>query len=103
MQISNIKGNYFQLGLPESDIGVISVYRYHVEQLRKVVKEGIEVNTVDQYQGRDKSVIVLSFVWTGEVKNRRSELLADCRRINVAITRAKHKLVLVGCQKSLSR
>ncbi|KAL3995621.1 AAA domain family protein [Acanthocheilonema viteae] len=93
---------FVKLGLPESDLGVISIYRYHVEQLRRTVQAGIEVNTVDQYQGRDKSVIVLSFVWTSEAKNRKSELLADCRRINVAITRAQHKLILVGCQKSLS-
>uniref|UniRef100_A0A5S6PM42 DNA replication ATP-dependent helicase/nuclease n=1 Tax=Brugia malayi TaxID=6279 RepID=A0A5S6PM42_BRUMA len=92
-----------QQGLSESDLGVISIYRYHVEQLRRIVQAGIEVNTVDQYQGRDKSIIILSFVWTGEAENRKSELLADCRRINVAITRAKHKLIMVGCQKSLSR
>uniref|UniRef100_A0A158Q8K4 DNA helicase n=1 Tax=Elaeophora elaphi TaxID=1147741 RepID=A0A158Q8K4_9BILA len=93
---------FVELGLSESDLGVISVYRRHVELLRRTVQTGIEVNTVDQYQGRDKSVIVLSFVWTGEAENRRSELLDDCRRINVAITRAKHKLILVGCRKSLS-
>ncbi|CAG9529788.1 unnamed protein product [Cercopithifilaria johnstoni] len=93
---------FVKLGLPESDLGVISIYRYHVEQLRRTIQAGVEVDTVDQYQGRDKSVIVLSFVWTGEAENRKSELLADCRRINVAITRAKHKLILVGCQKSLS-
>uniref|UniRef100_A0AAF5PYN7 DNA replication ATP-dependent helicase/nuclease n=1 Tax=Wuchereria bancrofti TaxID=6293 RepID=A0AAF5PYN7_WUCBA len=92
-----------QQGLSENDLGVVSIYRYHVEQLRRIVQAGIEVNTVDQYQGRDKSIIILSFVWTDEAENRKSELLADCRRINVAITRAKHKLILVGCQKSLSR
>ncbi|VIO94910.1 Uncharacterized protein BM_BM4062 [Brugia malayi] len=94
---------FVKQGLSESDLGVISIYRYHVEQLRRIVQAGIEVNTVDQYQGRDKSIIILSFVWTGEAENRKSELLADCRRINVAITRAKHKLIMVGCQKSLSR
>uniref|UniRef100_A0A1I7VFT6 DNA replication ATP-dependent helicase/nuclease n=1 Tax=Loa loa TaxID=7209 RepID=A0A1I7VFT6_LOALO len=93
---------FVKLGLPKSDLGIICVYRYHVEQLRHIVQAGVEVNTVDQYQGRDKSVIVLSFVWAGEAENRKSELLADCRRINVAVTRAKHKLILVGCQKSLS-
>ncbi|KAK6104823.1 AAA domain family protein [Brugia pahangi] len=93
---------FVKQGLSESDLGIISIYRYHVEQLRRIVQAGIEVNTVDQYQGRDKSIIILSFVWTGEAENRKSELLADCRRINVAITRAKHKLIMVGCQKSLS-
>ncbi|VDO57674.1 unnamed protein product [Onchocerca flexuosa] len=94
---------FIKLGLSVNDLGVISVYRYHAERLRRIVQAGIEVNTVDQYQGRDKPIIVLSFVWTGETENRKSELLADCRRINVAITRAKYKLILVGCQKSLSR
>nr|CRZ22539.1 BMA-DNA-2 [Brugia malayi] len=90
---------FVKQGLSESDLGVISIYRYHVEQLRRIVQAGIEVNTVDQYQGRDKSIIILSFVWTGEAENRKSELLADCRRINVAITRAKHKLIM--CHFSL--
>ncbi|MCP9263942.1 BMA-DNA-2 [Dirofilaria immitis] len=75
---------FIKLGLSESDLGVISVYRYHVERLRRIVQAGIE------------------FCVDREAENRKSELLADCRRINVAITRAKHKLILIGCQKSLS-
>ncbi|VDO97519.1 unnamed protein product [Heligmosomoides polygyrus] len=58
------------------------------------------VNSVDQFQGRDKSVIVWSLVWT-QTSGRRCELLRDQRRVNVALTRAKHKLVLVGCAESM--
>ncbi|VDM97132.1 unnamed protein product [Thelazia callipaeda] len=94
---------FISLGLKECDLGVISFYRYHAERLSQKVGANIEVNTVDQYQGKDKSVIVLSFVWTKEKKNQRSDLLADFRRVNVAITRAKHKLIMIGCRKSLSR
>ncbi|VDM45523.1 unnamed protein product [Toxocara canis] len=61
----------------------------------------IRVNTVDQYQGRDKRVIIVSLVWTERDGARRSELLSDARRVNVAITRAKHKLILVGCKQSM--
>lgn len=63
----------------------------------------LKVNTVDQYQGRDKRIVIVSLVWTKLDGVRRSELLSDARRINVAITRAKHKLILVGCRQSMMR
>lgn len=94
---------FLKLGVCGGDIGVISVYRYHADLLRRVVSEEIEVNTVDQYQGRDKRVVIVSLVWTEGTKSKKSELLSDARRINVAITRAKHKLVLVGCKSSMKR
>ncbi|ETN76998.1 hypothetical protein NECAME_00524 [Necator americanus] len=65
-----------------------------------VVARFLEVSSVDQYQGRDKSVIIWSLVWTN-TSGRRCELLQDRRRVNVALTRAKHKLVLVGCAQSM--
>lgn len=49
-----------QLGINTQTIGVIAPYRVQVHLLRKVVPSDIEVNTVDQYQGRDKSVIIYS-------------------------------------------
>ena len=86
----------------KDDIGVIALYRQQVSLIRQVLDQHgcgrrnfVEVNTVDQYQGRDKSLIIVSFVRTGEQKSV-SEILKDKRRLNVAITRAKHKLILVG-------
>uniref|UniRef100_A0A8C4M878 DNA replication ATP-dependent helicase/nuclease n=1 Tax=Equus asinus asinus TaxID=83772 RepID=A0A8C4M878_EQUAS len=62
----------------------------------------VEVNTVDKYQGRDKSIILVSFVRSSK-DGTVGELLKDWRRLNVAITRAKHKLILLGCVPSLNR
>ncbi|KAH3729877.1 hypothetical protein DPMN_055855, partial [Dreissena polymorpha] len=57
----------------------------------------VEVNTVDQYQGRDKDIIIISFVMSSSCeKEKPGELLKDVRRLNVAVTRARYKLILVG-------
>jgi len=60
----------------------------------------IETLTVDKYQGRDKPCVILSLVRSNAQGNA-GRLLSDWQRINVALTRAKHKLVLVGCAESL--
>ncbi|XP_067637640.1 DNA replication ATP-dependent helicase/nuclease DNA2 [Eurosta solidaginis] len=104
-------------GCAAERIGVIAPYRAQVELLRKCIIqlethhknelsqssfEAIEVNTVDQYQGRDKDIIILSGTKTGGDENainehaREAEILEDKRRLTVAITRAKRKLLLVG-------
>lgn len=57
---------------------------------------------MDKYQGRDKSLILVSFVRSNE-DGTLGELLKDWRRLNVAITRAKHKLILLGSVSSLKR
>ncbi|KIH58248.1 hypothetical protein ANCDUO_11548 [Ancylostoma duodenale] len=89
-------------GVSPSDIGVMCVYRKQVDVIKSALgpELGIEVNSIDQYQGRDKSVVIWSLVWT-DTSGRRCELLRDRRRINVALTRAKHKLILIGCAESM--
>lgn len=102
-------------------IGIIAPYRAQVELLRKLSKQhhdyyeqsfkdsdallnfsAVEVNTVDQYQGRDKDIIIYSCSRTGPVTSkslercRDAEILEDKRRLTVAITRSKHKLIIVG-------
>ncbi len=75
-----------------------------VSLLQQRVREehgGVEVHTVDKFQGRDKSVIIISLVRS----NSRLDcgtLLLDWRRVNVALTRAKHKLILVGSSSTLA-
>lgn len=64
--------------------------------------DGLEVSTVDRYQGRDKPAIVLSFVRSNS-KCKVGRLLEDLRRINVAITRAKFKLIMIGSFSTLSK
>ena len=60
----------------------------------------MEMHTADRFQGRDKEVIILSLVRSNEAKGI-GELLKDWRRINVAFTRAKTKLLVIGSRETL--
>uniref|UniRef100_A0A3B5AHF5 DNA replication ATP-dependent helicase/nuclease n=1 Tax=Stegastes partitus TaxID=144197 RepID=A0A3B5AHF5_9TELE len=94
-------------GCKPSDVGVIAPYRQQLKSISALLQSsaftGVEVNTVDKYQGRDKSLIVLSFVRSTAEEGKLGELLKDWRRLNVAITRAKHKLLMVGSAATLRR
>ncbi|KAM6943298.1 DNA replication ATP-dependent helicase/nuclease DNA2 isoform 2-T2 [Xenentodon cancila] len=94
-------------GCKPSDVGVIAPYRQQLKSISALLQSpaftGVEVNTVDRYQGRDKSLIVLSFVRSAPEEGSLGELLKDWRRLNVAITRAKHKLLMVGSATTLRR
>ncbi|ASJ10341.1 AAA family ATPase [Thermococcus sp. P6] len=89
-----------KLGADPGWIGVITPYDDQRDLLESLLPEEIEVKTVDGYQGREKEAIVLSFVRS----NSRGELgfLKDLRRLNVSLTRAKRKLVMVGDSATLS-
>ncbi|XP_042315276.1 DNA replication ATP-dependent helicase/nuclease DNA2 isoform X2 [Sceloporus undulatus] len=95
---------FIKAGCKPSDIGVISPYRHQLKVITELMTSSciskVEVNTVDKYQGRDKSIIIVSFV-RSNTDGKLGELLKDWRRLNVAITRAKHKLVMLGCVPSL--
>jgi hypothetical protein len=93
------------LGVPPEEIAVISPYDAQVQRLRQLlaaeVERGLEVDTVDGFQGREKEAVIVSLVRSndaGEVG-----FLADVRRMNVAITRARSKLVVVGDGATVSR
>ncbi len=79
-------------------IGVISPYDDQVRMLRDALD--CEVKTVDGFQGREKDVIIISFVRS----NSSGEIgfLKDYRRLNVSITRAKRLLIMVGNDETLS-
>ncbi|EYB84961.1 hypothetical protein Y032_0306g1976 [Ancylostoma ceylanicum] len=100
--VRDVVERFLKNGVSPSDIGVMCVYRKQVDVIKSILDPGlgIEVNSVDQYQGRDKSVVIWSLVWT-DTTGRRCELLRDRRRVNVALTRAKHKLILIGCAESM--
>nr|XP_016937347.1 DNA replication ATP-dependent helicase/nuclease DNA2 [Drosophila suzukii] len=91
-------------GFEASRIGVIAPYRAQVELLKKLASKlepNLECNTVDQFQGRDKNLIIYSCSKTGGEsadmeRSREAEILEDQRRLTVAITRAKNKLILLG-------
>ncbi|NDW13415.1 helicase [Bacteroides sp. 214] len=92
------------------DFGIISPYKAQVQYLRKKVKESnffrkfrqvITINTVDGFQGQERDVIFISLVRANE--NGQIGFLNDLRRMNVAITRARMKLVVLGDSTTLSK
>uniref|UniRef100_A0A8C8R5G7 DNA replication ATP-dependent helicase/nuclease DNA2 n=1 Tax=Pelusios castaneus TaxID=367368 RepID=A0A8C8R5G7_9SAUR len=97
---------FIKAGCKASDIGIIAPYRHQLKIITDLMTSSyistVEVNTVDKYQGRDKSIIIVSFVRNNNDGNL-GTLLMDWRRLNVAITRAKHKLIMLGCVPSLCR
>jgi len=80
-----------------SDIGIVTPYAGQVRAIRDNLTEslqGVEVRTVDGYQGREKDVIIFSCVRSN--KDGNVGFLSDSRRLNVAITRARRGLVVIG-------
>jgi DNA replication ATP-dependent helicase Dna2 len=90
------------VGVPASSIGVMTHYRSQLALLKHGLRSrpAVEMHTADRFQGRDKEVIILSLVRSNEAKSI-GELLKDWRRINVAFTRAKTKLLVVGSRETL--
>ena len=89
-------------GLSAAQIGVITPYRAQVRLLRELLSDapGVEIDSVDGFQGREKEAIVVSLVRS----NPEGEIgfLADTRRTNVALTRARRKLVVIGDSATLA-
>ena len=89
VQLAN---DYLNAGLDETDIGIISPYADQVKIIQD--RTSVEVKTVDGFQGREKEIIIISTVRSNE--NGNIGFLSDLRRLNVAITRAKRKLIIIG-------
>ncbi len=89
--------DYLKDGVDEADIGIISPYADQV----KIIQDNtpIEVKTVDGFQGREKEIIIISTVRSND--NGNIGFLSDLRRLNVAITRAKRKLIIIGNRETL--
>lgn len=90
-------------GVASSDIGIMALNRGQIQLLERVVGPcgaDIEIMTVDRYQGRDKEVVILLFARLNADK-RSGELVKEYRRINVAITRAKCKFIMMGLRSTL--
>ncbi len=87
-------------GVKASQTGVITPYKDQKELISRMVSNDVEVNTVDGFQGREKEVIILSLVRSNEEK--RIGFLKDKRRLNVAITRARRKLIVVSDSKTVA-
>lgn len=93
-------------GVAPAAIGIICPYRARLRQIRALMdKHGprlrdVELNTIDRYQGRDKECIIVSFSVSA---SGAAGILSDARRLNVALSRAKHKLVLLGDRAKLAK
>jgi len=99
--VERIVDSLLNCGLKTKHIGVITPYDDQVELLRSLLPiDGLEIKSVDGFQGREKEVIVISFVRSNEEGD--IGFLSDLRRLNVAITRAKRKLIMVGDSITLS-
>jgi DNA replication ATP-dependent helicase Dna2 len=98
-EVAEIVASYLDAGVAPGDVGVIAPYRAQVATIRARVPDDITVDTVDRFQGSSKEVIVVSFVATGSLD---SPIFEDYRRVNVALTRAKRALVLVGDSAALA-
>jgi ATP-dependent RNA/DNA helicase IGHMBP2 len=88
-------------GVRAEDIAVIAPYAAQVRRLREELPvAGLEIDSVDGFQGREKEAVVLSLVRS----NTEGEIgfLADVRRINVALTRARRKLLVLGDSATLA-
>jgi ATP-dependent RNA/DNA helicase IGHMBP2 len=84
-----------EAGLAPKDIAVITPYSAQVRHLREQLKmPDLEIDSVDGFQGREKEAVIVSLVRS----NRDGEIgfLADARRMNVALTRARRKLIVIG-------
>ena len=92
------------------DVGIISPYRAQVQYLRRLLmkreffkpfRRYISVNTVDGFQGQERDIIVISMVRSND--DGQIGFLRDLRRMNVAITRARMKLIILGDVPTLTR
>lgn len=89
-------------GVPAEDIGVIAPYAAQVQLLRQLLpREELEIDTVDAFQGREKEAICVSLTRSND--DGELGFLADVRRMNVALTRARRRLFVVGDSATLSR
>lgn len=92
------------------DVGVISPYRAQVQYLRSQIKKKaffkpyrhlISVNTIDGFQGQERDIILISLVRAND--DGQIGFLRDLRRMNVAITRARMKLIILGDASTMTR
>ncbi|MFB1065384.1 AAA domain-containing protein [Natrinema sp. H-ect4] len=98
-RIAALIETYEAAGLERTDIGVIAPFRAQVSEISKHIPDDVAVDTVDRFQGSSQEVIIVSFTATGSLEG---PIFEDYRRINVALTRPKRALVLVGDASALA-
>jgi DNA replication ATP-dependent helicase Dna2 len=116
--VTHLTLSLLTLGISANEIGIIAFYRSQLALLRSSLSSaytqtqssdlgispgcaGVELHTADKFQGRDKEVVIVSCVRSND-HGSVGDLLKDRRRVNVALTRARSKLVILGSEKTLS-
>jgi superfamily I DNA and/or RNA helicase len=93
--VKNIVDRILDKGINPENIGIISPYDAQIDLLKnKINFSGLEIKTVDGFQGREKDAIILSLVRSNQ--NGDIGFLTDLRRLNVSLTRARKKLIIIG-------
>lgn len=88
-------------GVSPGQIGIITPYAAQARLLRELLRgDEVEIDTVDGFQGREKEAVLISLVRSNETQE--VGFLADVRRMNVAMTRARRKLTVIGDSATLS-
>ena len=83
--------------MKNTSIGVITPYRAQRNKIKEMINlTDIEIGTVDSFQGREKDIIIFSITATGNLK-----FVANPNRLNVAFTRARRKLIVIGNLNSM--
>lgn len=105
--IADVVKNYLKYGLPASEIAVLSPFRAQAANIRRVIRKNeyikeeeyqqIAVDTIDKMQGQEREVIIFSLV-AGDIEymTEMADFLYNPNKLNVAFSRAKSKLIIVG-------
>lgn len=105
--IAEMVGNYLKYGLSSSEIAVLSPFRAQAANIRRVIRKNeyikeeeyqqIAVDTIDKMQGQEREVIIFSLV-AGDIEymTEMADFLYNPNKLNVAFSRAKSKLIIVG-------
>ena len=96
-RVAAVVDAYLDAGVDPDDVGVIAPFRAQVAEIGR--RTPVTVDTVDRFQGSSKEVVVVSLVATGGLDG---PIFEDHRRVNVALTRAKRQLTLVGDADALA-
>jgi DNA replication ATP-dependent helicase Dna2 len=98
-KIKHVVKLLIQSGIEHNKIGILSTYRLQlstlINEFEDYIDKGLSVDTIHSFQGNEKEIIIISLV----EKNSKAKIFSDIRLLNVALTRAKFKLIIVGNDK----
>ncbi|MEN4096896.1 MAG: AAA domain-containing protein [Methanobacteriaceae archaeon] len=104
--VAEITENFLRGGISADEIGIITPYNKHKNNIMSMLgNNGVEVDTVYRFQGKEKDVIIMSFCNSklGKLGSFIKKFIEQPTQVNVAITRAKKKFIMVGNSKTLKQ